>query len=137
LQKGFEVDANVIFSLLISKNPAIEIIFDSDFRFYIPSFLFDEIIKHKDIILSKTKRKKKEFEDILYFLEERLIFVNHYDFIQNLEEAYIISPEQDDAAYFAIALKYKLPIWSNDKRIKRQNVVTILNTKEMIENFWR
>lgn len=34
-------------------------------------------------------------------------------------------------AYFALALKLKCPIWSNDKKLKEQNIITIYHTHEL------
>ncbi len=44
-----------------------------------------------------------------------------------------ISPDKDDVLYFALALRLDCAIWSNDKALKGQSVVAILNTKEVSE----
>jgi len=33
--------------------------------------------------------------------------------------------------YFALALKMKCPIWSNDKRLKEQKTIKIISTDEL------
>lgn len=42
-----------------------------------------------------------------------------------------ISPDLDDAVYFALAIKLNCPIWSNDKRLKQQNIVKVYSTHEL------
>ena len=41
--------------------------------------------------------------------------------------------DADDAPYLAFAIKMKSPIWSNDQHLKKQSIVPILTTREMIE----
>jgi len=38
----------------------------------------------------------------------------------------------DDIEYLALALKLNCPIWSEDKRLKKQTLVKIINTTELI-----
>jgi len=42
------------------------------------------------------------------------------------------SPDPKDAQYLALAMKYGIPIWSNDKRLKRQSIVKVFSTEELI-----
>lgn len=43
-----------------------------------------------------------------------------------------ICPDPDDSEYFALAMKLRCTIWSNDKRLKQQEKVNIINTTELI-----
>ena len=45
----------------------------------------------------------------------------------------MISPDEKDTAYFALALKLKCAIWSNDKKLKEQDKVTVYNTGELMK----
>lgn len=49
------------------------------------------------------------------------------------EGGIIISPDPKDAPFFALALKLKGIIWSNEPRLKRQSKVKVFSTKEMRE----
>lgn len=102
-----------------------------------PAILFEELKKYNKTILEKTKRTKNELYMILELLEDRLVLVSEYDYAQYLDEAFVMCPDPDDAAYFALALKYNIPIWSNDKRLKSQDKIIIINTEEMIKYYWR
>ena len=53
------------------------------------------------------------------------------DFVDYIEEAEKISPDPNDIMYFALALKLKCGIWSNDKRLKRQNKIKVYSTEEL------
>ncbi|PIN85274.1 MAG: hypothetical protein COV47_03030 [Candidatus Diapherotrites archaeon CG11_big_fil_rev_8_21_14_0_20_37_9] len=41
-----------------------------------------------------------------------------------------ISPDPKDVPYFALALKLRCPIWTNDKLLKKQKKVKIISTSE-------
>jgi len=50
------------------------------------------------------------------------------DFVEKVKE---LSSDTDDLQYLALALN--LPLWSNDKELKRQSAVKVLSTKELIK----
>ncbi len=52
------------------------------------------------------------------------------DFIKQAEE---ITPDPDDTEYFALALKFNCPIWSQNKKLKQQDKIKIYSTEELIE----
>ena len=47
------------------------------------------------------------------------------------EQAFFVSPDFDDQAFFAVALCKRYPIWSNEVRLKRQQIVPVFNTFEI------
>ncbi len=47
-------------------------------------------------------------------------------------DAEIISPDKNDALYFASALKMNSAIWSNDKKPKEQNKVKVCSAGELM-----
>ena len=40
--------------------------------------------------------------------------------------------DKDDVDFIALALKLNLPIWSNDKDLKKQTLAKVYTTKEVI-----
>ena len=50
------VDANVLFSALIKNSFNAKILFDYNFKFYTPEFLFVELDKYIEYIEKKTSR---------------------------------------------------------------------------------
>jgi len=128
----FVVDANVLFAALIKDSITAEILLDDFILFYVPEFVFEEFSKHKDEILEKTKRTHEEFEFAYQTLRSHIKVVPKEEYESMLEYAEKLSPDPDDVPYFALALKLKIPIWSNDKRICKQNEVKVYNTHELI-----
>ena len=42
-----------------------------------------------------------------------------------------IAPDKNDWPFFALAMKEDCALWSNDKRLKRQNAVKVIDTAEL------
>ena len=117
----FVVDANILFAAFIKDGLTAEILVDDFLVFYVPEFLFVEFIKHKSEILEKTKRTHEDFEFIFETIKSRIRVIPKEEYADMLIQAEKISPDPDDVPYFALALKLKIPIWSNDKRLKEQD----------------
>ncbi|MEK6937142.1 MAG: PIN domain-containing protein [Nanoarchaeota archaeon] len=125
------IDANVLFAALIKDSTSVDLIFSDNIRLFAPEFLLLEFKKHKEEILNKTKRTEKEFNEIFTILESLITLIPKEDFQEFMKKAKDISPDEDDIHYFALALKLNLPIWSNDKKLKEQNLVKIYSTEEI------
>ena len=115
------IDANVLFSILIKKGKTEDLLFQEDLHIFAPEFLFEEFEKYRDLILVKTQRSSKEFDKLLNLLRERIKTVLNKETDKYLEQANKICPDENDVDYFALALKLNCPIWSNDKRLKKQD----------------
>ncbi len=129
------VDANVLFSALIKNGATEEILFEEDLHLFAPEFLFEEFRKYRDILLAKTERTEQEFDEFLTILKKRIRTIPNEateDLMSNAEK---ISPDKKDKDYFALALKLRCPIWSNDKALKQQNKILIYSTDELIRLF--
>ena len=124
------IDANVIFAALIAKGGTFKVFAANrilgKFCFVAPEYIFDEI-------LEKTRLSQEELETVLNFLEDQIEVVPFEEFEDKYSEAVKISPDIDDVPYFALALKFSCAIWSNDKRLKNQNVVKVYTTDEIIK----
>jgi predicted nucleic acid-binding protein len=70
---------------------------------------------------------------VLDFLEKEIEFVSFEEFEEFYKEAEQISPDPNDVQYFALALKLDGAIWSNDKALKKQFIVEVLSTGEIIK----
>ncbi len=127
------IDANILFAALIKESITIELLLNENLHAYAPEFLFEEFYAHKEEILKKTKRTQKEFEEIFAALKEIVTIIPAQEFEDYIKRAEQISPDKDDAQYFALALKLHNPIWSNDKKLKEQKIVIIHTTPELVK----
>jgi len=60
--------SNTLFSALIKDSITRRIILDYEDQLLFPSYIFEEMEKHKDELLTKLKMKPKDFEDLLRLL---------------------------------------------------------------------
>ena len=126
------VDANIIFAALVKDGTTIDLLLEPDIHLFAPEFLFEEILKHKDELLKKTRRRAEEFDEIFDILEQKITIIPKEDFESFLEEASKISPDPDDTVYFALALKINAAIWSNDRKLKEQDRIKVYSTKDLL-----
>ena len=127
------LDANILFSALIKNSVTAELIFEEDLQLYTADFIIDEFFKYEDLILKKTKRTKEQFVQIMHMLKDIINVLPEEEYYEFMEKAAMISPDEKDTAYFALALKLKCAIWSNDKKLKEQDKVTVYNTSELMK----
>ena len=128
------IDSNILFSALIKDSITRRIILDYEDQFLFPSYIFEEMEKHKDELLTKSKMKQKDFEDLLRLLLQKVIIIPKEVLIHYKNDAYQIIKDidPDDIIFIACAIAYSdAIIWSDDKKLKQQSKVRIINTNEM------
>jgi predicted nucleic acid-binding protein len=125
------VDANIIMAALIKRSFTLDLLYSEKLELYVPEFLFSEIEKHKNEICKKSGISEDKLKLFLDIIKTRFNIISSQELVPFMEEAIKISPDPSDTAYFALALKYNVPIWSNEKRLKRQSGINILTTKEL------
>ena len=130
------IDANILFAALIRKNITSELLLHDDFHFYAPEYLIEEFKKHRTSIKEKTDIEDHVFEDLLSVYQQRIQLIPQDEIKPFIQMAKHISPDIDDVAYFALALKLHIPIWSNDKDLKeKQSTITVYSTRELLDLF--
>ena len=125
-------DANILFSALIKDSVTRRLFFEEGLEIYAPEYLFEEFAEHREEIIQKTHRSEAEFWEVMGILKSRIIIVQFSEFEMFMEKAQGVSPDKDDAAYFAAAFAIKGAIWSNDRNLKDQTAVRVLNTAEVV-----
>jgi predicted nucleic acid-binding protein len=71
------VDAGIIFSSLLSNSAEQrKTLFNKEYKFYSPNFVFLEIFKHKEKILKHTKISESEVYEYLVSVLQRVHFIN-------------------------------------------------------------
>ena len=128
----FILDANPLFSTLIKDSSTANVIVSDKVELYAPDFLFDEFLEHKEEILAKTKKTEQELNNLVENLKDVIHIVPKKEFETFLDEARKLTSDEDDIPYLALALKLNIPVWSNDKKLKKQGKVKIHSTEEII-----
>ena len=127
------IDNNILFSLMnpFSMN---SFLFDKiEGEIFATDFIIKEFKKYKKECFKKSKLSEKEFNKRKKIIFSKINFIKFKDFRTFVKNAKEFCPDEDDVFYFALALKLNLPIWSNDKELKRQEKVIVLNTEEIID----
>lgn len=128
------IDSNILFSALIKDSVTRRIILEYDGFFLFPSFIFEELEKHKAELLKKSGMKRKSFETLLNLLIQKVLIISTDVLSQYRARAYdlVRDIDPDDTLFVACALAYPSSvIWSDDKKLKEQNKIRIINTAEM------
>lgn len=127
------LDANPLFSALIKDSITVKIIVSDYAGLYAPQYLFDEFLEHRDEVTKKTKRSEDELNNLIDTLKSIITVVPKKEFEHLLERAKELTTDKDDVPYVALALKLNIPIWSNDKKLKKQDKVQVYSTGEILE----
>ncbi len=128
------VDTNILVSFFRS-NPVSEIVSnvrDFNLQLFAPELAFDELKKNKQDILKYSGLNEKQFNEKLTKLAKFIRIIPKKQLnIHNSETKKLI--HEKDAPFFALALKLNCPIWSNEPAFKKQSVVKIFSTRDMLE----
>jgi predicted nucleic acid-binding protein len=127
------IDTNILFTYFWKESITRHLIIQEDLELYAPEFALEEINKYESHIIKKTGITSKDFEVLRFDLAISIKFISIENYRNMLKKAIEISPDLNDIDFFALALKLNLPIWSNDKSLKNQKDVKILNTDEILK----
>jgi len=134
------LDANIFFAAILKNSGTRKIILDYDGQFIFPNYILEEFEKYKFKLFKMSGMTKEEFSEIIYLLLTKVLFISNNTIIKHKQEAIEIVKDLDinDAMYFACALAYPDSIiWSEDKKLKQQNKIKVLNTNEIIELLYK
>jgi predicted nucleic acid-binding protein len=127
------IDANILFSALIKDSVTAELIFNEDLHLYTCEFIIDEFFKYEKEIMDKTHRTREQFITIMHQLKDIIDVLPEEEYLKYISEARKFSPDLKDAIYFALAIKLNAAVWSNDKRLKKQNRIKVYETRDLMK----
>jgi len=127
------IDSNILISALIKDSFTRRIILESNLDLYFPEIGLAELQKYKDMILQKSEILEDEYNQLLSKILSKLKLIPTDKIKSNLPEAIQIMKNVDvlDAPFIAAALAHNAVIWSDDKDLKKQNKIQIMNSGEM------
>jgi predicted nucleic acid-binding protein len=126
------IDANIVFAMLISPGKPIDLFFREEIDVLAPELLFDELKNNRKIILEKTGLSREEFDTFLSIIKSKIRIIPEIEFLSFREKAEEICPDAKDIVYFSLALYVHCPVWSNEKKLKKQNEIAVYATHELI-----
>jgi predicted nucleic acid-binding protein len=127
------LDNNILFSIMNPESMNSFIFEYLDLKFFAPVFIIKEFEKYKDNCFKKSGLSRRNFEDRKKEIFSRINFVELSEFRKFVEGAKDFCPDKDDVFYFGLCLKLDLSLWSNDKLLKEQKEVLVLDTRDVID----
>lgn len=127
------VDTNILFSFFWQESLTRKLLITSNFELISSEIALEEIEKYSQDIKKKLRITDREFREQFKKLGEIVKFAGKKEYLQFLKEAEFISPDKNDAEFFALCLKHSCFLWSNDSVLKNQDRIKVLSTNEIIE----
>src|SRR3989338_1927154 len=128
------VDTNVVFSFFKKESVVQEIMLSPIIEVYTPKEMFEEIAKYKERICKVAAISSPYFEDIVKVIREFVTCVERVQYEKEFIKARETLPAhaQSDAPFVGLALHLQIPLWSQDKALKRGQLVQIVSTEELV-----
>ncbi len=137
--KKYIIDANIIFSALISGKELFIKLFETN-KFYAPDFIMLELDKYKSVILKKSKLPIENLQDFIQRLFKQITVIpEFYITDKNKQKAIDLCQDIDikDTAYIALSLEMNLPIVTRDKKLlsglKNKGFENIISLDELLQ----
>jgi len=127
------MDANILFSFFKRDSLTRKLITSPKLLLFAPAFSLRELDKHKEEIVGRAKISPDEYEPSKKVLRKFVEFIPLEEYEEKLILAKGTSPDPKDIRYFALALWLDIPLWTNEKRLKRQDKVLVLSTSELLK----
>lgn len=131
------VDSNVVFSFIIKGRSSayMDIFSKNNLEMYAPEDILYEFGKYSE----ELKSKSEEFEETVFLVFSFIRIIPKEVYLDAIEKAQNICTKFDekDSPFIGLALKLKIPIWTNDKGILKNEgeyqTVTTAALKELLK----
>ena len=128
------VDSGIIFTGLTGTGITKSLLFSKSLKLFAPEYLFDELKEHLSRIKLLSSLSSGEIGSLISKLRGHIKIVEKSKFKSFLDEANKLISDPDDTEYLALSLALdKCPIWSNDPHFKKQSLVKIFTTEELVK----
>jgi predicted nucleic acid-binding protein len=127
------VDTNELLSSVIRDSKCRELLCSPDLVLYAPEHIISEFFRHKECVIEKSGMTESDFNVLVAVLLSRINIVPSEQFISLVKTAEKIAAHPEDAPFIALCLYKGVPLWSEDKMLKKQRAVSVLNTRELLE----
>jgi len=126
------VDSNILFSFFWKTSEVRRPIFSPHTIPFSPAFALRELDRHSEEIKTRAGLSQAGYESAISALKWFVEFVPLEEYKSFISDAKKISPDAKDIRFFALSLKLgRCPIWSEERRLKRQSEIEVFNRKEL------
>ncbi len=127
------VDTNILYTYFWGNSFARKFLLRMSLELYAPEFALVEINAHVPYILKKTGISEEEFKKLRKDLAIAVEFIPLDEYKEFLKSALDFSPDSKDIDFLSLAMKLKLPLWSNETLLKKQNKVEVFSTSDLLD----
>ena len=139
IPEDLNVDASILFSFFKSNSARRDVfkrLLEQECKLASPDFVLKELAGNRSDIMKFAKINEGEFNEVMLELGKDIVSFKEEEYKEFLAEANNISPHGEgtkDDPYFALALAFNFPIWSDESAFRRQSRVKVFTTKELFK----
>jgi len=129
------VDTNIILSAAIADSKTRELVVNLDQQLVAPEAIHTEIGKYRDLIQEKSGLTPAELDTLLNTLFKYIQLIPDADIKKEINQAEeeLGDVDSDDVVFLAAALSPDGVIWSDDKDLQEQDLLTVYTTSEIVD----
>lgn len=138
IKDGIVVDSNIIFSALIFKSSTNRKILQKPLLFVAPEYALREIEAHLPLVIRKCANRGVSEKEVRFAVDtilSNIILIPdefYKPFMKNAAKL-MRDIDEKDSPFIAVATALNLPVWSNDKDLKKQKRITVYSTDEILK----
>jgi len=128
------IDTNVVIAAFGKNAFTRKVILHPNLELISPDFLLEELEEHKEEIMERTGLTPVEYPIVRDILLSNIKIIPFKEYNSNFKRAMDIMKkiDIDDTSFIALGLSSETDgLWSNDKRIKKQEYIRIWTTEEV------
>jgi predicted nucleic acid-binding protein len=127
------IDANRIFASLLKDNTSRKILFNTQFQFFAPECIKEEVKKYNKELEKKMGITEKDIEIILKLFFERINIIPKEQYEKQTVFLEKMLTDKNDIPYLALAIKIKAKgIWTHDSHFRKQREVRIFTNIDLL-----
>jgi predicted nucleic acid-binding protein len=130
--KSFVVDANILFSAIIScDGKTYRCVLSDEYTLYAPDYIIDELIKYQAIL----SKKQSKVDEIIKVLLSHIIIVPLDHFREEFVVRTPIMQNYDikDTAYVSLAHYLRVPLRTNDKKLHQIPQIQAISSTQLFD----
>ena len=133
------VDASILFSFFkpdSARRGVFKRLLEQECKLASPDFVLKELAGNRSDIMKFAKINEGEFNEVMLELGKDIASFKEEEYKEFLAEANNISPHgggTKDDPYFALALAFDFPVWSDEAAFRLQSRVKIFTTAELLK----
>lgn len=127
------IDSNCLLSALIRPAKSRELICSQKIHLFAPEHILVETANHKADVVEKSGITDAEFDQLMGILMSNINIIPQDEYKHNEGQAKKLVTHEEDIPFMALALAKKLPLWTDDKDLKKQTIVKVYSTTELLK----